>query len=172
MDFKSLIHDVPDFPKKGVIFRDITPILQDPRALWEVANALADFAERGNLFYGKVAGIESRGFILGSVVAICVQAGFVPIRKGGKLPRPVWSEEFELEYGRAIVDIHKDALEPGERVLIVDDVLATGGTALAAAKLVEKAGGVVDQIICLIEIEALKGREALKGYNVSTLVQF
>lgn len=164
------IETVKNFPKDGVDFRDITPVLEDFFSMndmfMELARVAGDPEE-----VEKVVGIESRGFILGSVVALSLQVGFVPVRKNGKLPRSVWSKECSLEYGNAILDIHKDAIRPGEKVVIVDDVLATGGTAEATAKLVEQCGGEVLKMVFLIEIASLNGRKKLGGYDVQTLVQ-
>lgn len=167
---KGLIRDVPDFPQKGIIFKDITPVLSDPIAFSTLIDLIVVHFGRGNV--DKVVGIEARGFILASPVAYHFGAGFVPVRKQGKLPSATVSQEYELEYGTATLEIHRDAVRAGERVLIVDDVLATGGTARATASLVEEIGGRVCGIACLIELEFLKGREKLPGHELFTLIRY
>jgi adenine phosphoribosyltransferase len=167
---KALIREVPDFPQKGILFKDITPLLADENAFSSVTDLIVVHYGRGNI--DKVVGIEARGFILASPVAYHFGAGFVPVRKEGKLPWESEREEYELEYGKAVLEVHKDAIRPGERVLIVDDVLATGGTARATAKLVEKLGGKVIGVACLIELSFLNGRDALGGYDFFSLITF
>jgi adenine phosphoribosyltransferase len=167
---RALIRDVPDFPQKGILFKDITPLLADENAFSSVTDLIVVHYGRGNI--DKVVGIEARGFILASPVAYHFGAGFVPVRKEGKLPWESEREEYELEYGSAVLEVHKDAIRPGERVLIVDDVLATGGTARATAKLVEKLGGKVIGVACLIELSFLNGRDALAGYDFFSLITF
>jgi adenine phosphoribosyltransferase len=167
---KSLIRDIPDFPKKGIVFKDITPLLADEVAFSSVIDMIVVHFGRGNV--DKVVGIEARGFILASPVAYHFGAGFVPVRKADKLPWDTESEEYELEYGTETLEIHKDAFEPGERVLIVDDVLATGGTAEATAKLVERLEGKVMGIACLIELSFLKGREKISSYDFFSLLNY
>jgi adenine phosphoribosyltransferase len=167
---KALIRDVPDFPQKGIVFKDITPLLADRNAFSSVIDLIVVHYGRGNI--DKVVGIEARGFILASPVAYHFGAGFVPVRKEGKLPWQSDREEYALEYGTAVLEIHKDAIHPGERVLIVDDVLATGGTALAAAKLVEGLGGKVMGIACLIELTFLNGRDKVAGYDFFSLITY
>jgi adenine phosphoribosyltransferase len=167
---KDLIRDVPDFPQEGIVFKDITPVLSDPIAFSTLIDLIVVHFGRGNV--DKVVGIEARGFILASPVAYHFGAGFVPVRKQGKLPSATVSREYELEYGTATLEIHRDAVRPGERVLIVDDVLATGGTARATASLVEQIGGKVYGIACLIELGFLKGREQLAGHDLFTLIQY
>src|SRR5262245_7492046 len=164
---KALIRDVPDFPQPGIVFKDITPPLADEDAFSAAIDLIVVHYGRGNV--DKVVGIEARGFILASPVAYHFGAGFVPVRKEGKLPWQSEREEYALEYGTAVLEIHKDAIQAGERVLIVDDVLATGGTALAAANLVERLGGKVIGIACLIELGFLNGREKLPGYDFFSL---
>jgi adenine phosphoribosyltransferase len=168
--YDNLIRNVPDFPKDGIQFKDITTLLKDPEGL---ANAIDDLAEAfKDKGISKVVGIESRGFIFGTGLALKLGAGFVPARKPGKLPAQVESMEYSLEYGTDSIEIHVDAISEGENVLVVDDLVATGGTAYAAAKLVEKLGGVVAGIGCVIELTgSLHGREALEGYDVVSLVQ-
>jgi adenine phosphoribosyltransferase len=167
---KSVIRDVPDFPQPGIVFKDITPLLADANAFSSVIDLIVVHYGRGNI--DKVAGIEARGFILASPVAYHFGAGFVPVRKAGKLPWESEAEEYSLEYGSATLEIHKDSILPGERVLIVDDVLATGGTALATARLVERLGGKVIGIACVIELGFLKGREKLEGFDFFSLITY
>lgn len=167
---KALVRDVPDFPQPGVVFKDITPLLADEIAFSSVIDLIVVHFGRGNV--DKVVGIEARGFILASPVAYHFGAGFVPVRKKDKLPWETESEEYELEYGTATLEIHRDGVDPGERVLIVDDVLATGGTARATAGLVERIGGKVVGIAFLIELGFLKGRQQLDGYDLFTLISY
>ena len=166
----SLIRDIPDFPKKGIIFKDITPALQDPRAFAEVVEKMVEYAAERKP--DVVVGIESRGFVLGAPVALKLDKGFVPVRKVGKLPHETIQCEYALEYGTSAVEMHRDAIVPGQRVLIVDDLLATGGTAAASARLVEELGGQVAGIVFLIELSFLKGIEKLAGYDVKTLITY
>jgi len=167
---KGLIRDIPDFPQQGIIFKDITPLLGDENAFSSAIDLIVVHYGRGNI--DKVVGIEARGFIVASPVAYHFGAGFVPVRKEGKLPWDSEREEYALEYGTAVLEIHKDAIQPGERVLIVDDVLATGGTARATARLVERLGGKVMGIACLIELTFLNGREKLAGYDFFSLITY
>ena len=167
---RGLIRDIPDFPQPGILFKDITPLLADDDAFSSVIDLIVVHYGRGNV--DKVVGIEARGFILASPVAYHFGAGFVPVRKEGKLPYEVEREEYKLEYGTAVLEVHKDAIHSGDRVLVVDDVLATGGTARATAHLVERLGGKVIGIACLIELGFLKGRHALAGYEFFSLITF
>ena len=167
---KALVRDVPDFPQPGIVFKDITPLLADEIAFSSVIDLIVVHFGRGNV--DKVVGIEARGFILASPVAYHFGAGFVPVRKKDKLPWETESEEYELEYGTATLEIHRDGVDPGERVLIVDDVLATGGTARATAGLVERIGGKVVGIAFLIELGFLNGRKQLDGYDLFTLISY
>jgi adenine phosphoribosyltransferase len=167
---KSYVRDVPDFPQPGVVFKDITPLLADVVAFSSVIDLIVVAFGRGNI--DKVCGIEARGFILASPVAYHAGAGFFPIRKEGKLPGDTVAESYALEYGEATLEVHRDAVDPGDRVLIVDDVIATGGTALAAARLVERLGGTVAGIACLIELEFLGGRKRVDGYDLFSLVRY
>lgn len=167
---RELIRDVPDFPQDGVVFKDITPLLADEIAFSTVIDLIVVHFGRGNV--DKVVGIEARGFIIASPVAYHFGAGFVPVRKKDKLPWSTETAEYALEYGTATLEIHRDAVVPGERVLIVDDVLATGGTAKATADLVERIGGKVVGIACLIELDFLKGRDQLEGYDLLTLITY
>ena len=167
---KALVRDVPDFPQPGIVFKDITPLLADEIAFSSVIDLIVVHFGRGNV--DKVVGIEARGFILASPVAYHFGAGFVPVRKKDKLPWHTEAEEYELEYGTATLEVHRDGVDPGERVLIVDDVLATGGTARATARLVERIGGTVVGIAFLIELGFLKGRKQLDGYDLFTLISY
>jgi adenine phosphoribosyltransferase len=167
---RSLIRDVPDFPQAGIVFKDITPLLADEAGFSTAIDMIVVHYGRGNV--DKVVGIEARGFILASPVAYHFGAGFVPVRKAGKLPYETESEDYTLEYGTETLEIHSDALVPGERVLIVDDVLATGGTARATARLVERLGAKVLGIACLIELGFLDGRKQLEGYDFFSLLTY
>jgi adenine phosphoribosyltransferase len=167
---KSLIREVPDFPKPGILFYDITTLLKVPAGLKSVIDALCEHYDGKGI--RTVAGIEARGFIFAPAVAYALNAGFVPIRKPKKLPAAAERVEYALEYGTDSVEVHRDAIEPGQKVLIVDDVLATGGTAAAAAKLVEKLGGVVEGLGFVIELDFLKGREKLTGYGINSLIHY
>jgi adenine phosphoribosyltransferase len=167
---RALVRDVPDFPQEGIVFKDITPLLADEIAFSTVIDLIVVHFGRGNV--DKVVGIEARGFIIASPVAYHFGAGFVPVRKKDKLPWNTEAAEYALEYGTAVLEIHRDAVAPGERVLVVDDVLATGGTARATADLVERIGGKVVGITCLIELEFLNGRSQLDGYDLFTLLTY
>jgi adenine phosphoribosyltransferase len=166
---RPLVRDVPDHPEPGITFRDITPLLADPIAFAAVVDALAQTVPDGAV--DVVAGMEARGFILGAPVARRLGVGFVPIRKAGKLPWRTVSASYALEYGEATLELHEDAFSPGQRVLLVDDVLATGGTAVAAAELVHRAGARVAGIGVLIELVALGGRDRASGLAVEALLQ-
>jgi len=167
---RSRVRDVPDFPQPGIVFKDITPLLADPVALSSVIDEIVVGLGRGTV--DKVVGIEARGFIVAAPVAYHMAAGFVPIRKRGKLPWKTKDESYQLEYGEETIEIHADAIAAGERIAIVDDVLATGGTASAAARLVERLGGTVVSMAFLIELAFLKGREKLEGYDIVSLLQY
>jgi adenine phosphoribosyltransferase len=167
---RALIRDVPDFPQQGVVFKDITPLLGDPEAFSTVVDTIVVHFGRGNI--DKVVGIEARGFIVAAPVAYHFNAGFVPVRKKGKLPWESEGESYELEYGSETLEIHRDALQPGERVLVVDDVLATGGTASATARLVERLGAKVVGIACIIELSFLHGRDKLGDLEFYSLVRY
>lgn len=169
-ELKQIIRDVPDFPKEGILFKDITTLLKDPDALKSSVDLLLQECRKYSI--DKVIGIESRGFILGTPIALELNAGFIPVRKPGKLPAETINETYELEYGTDSIEIHKDAIKPGEKVAIIDDLLATGGTAKAACNLVEKCGGEPVITAFLIELTFLNGREKLKGRNVFALLDF
>ncbi|MCD7948835.1 MAG: adenine phosphoribosyltransferase [Erysipelotrichaceae bacterium] len=170
MDLKEYIADIPDFPSEGVLFRDVTPLLADKDAYKESIRLLADFAKDKNV--DVVAGPEARGFLFGCPVAVELGCGFVPVRKPGKLPREVVSKEYSLEYGTNEIQMHSDSIKPGQNVLIVDDLLATGGTVEAAISLIEQMGGNVVGVAFLIELEALKGIDLLKGYDVYSVLKY
>jgi adenine phosphoribosyltransferase len=167
---KSLIRDVPDFPMQGILFRDVTPLLRDPAGLAQVVDALAE-RYRGQRI-DVVAGIESRGFIFGTPLAVALGTGFVPIRKLGKLPADKITREYALEYGTNSLEVHRDAVRPGERVLLVDDLLATGGTARAASGLLEDLGAEVVETAFVIELAFLNGRAAMEGRPVHALLTY
>ncbi|MGB2579291.1 adenine phosphoribosyltransferase [Elusimicrobium simillimum] len=170
MDLKQYIKDVPNFPKEGVIFKDITPLLDDHAAFTEmVAQLIAPFKNAG---ITKVAGIDSRGFILAAPVALALGVGFVPVRKKGKLPRETYSVTYECEYHANEIQVHKDAFTPNDVVLIVDDVLATGGTAKAAAELVAMSGAKLAGMTFLMDLTFLKGMEKLEGIKVNSLIKY
>jgi adenine phosphoribosyltransferase len=170
IDLRAKIRDIPDFPKRGIVFKDIMPLLADADALHETVERLAEFAEprRPDL----ILGAEARGFILGAALAYRLHCGFIPARKPGKLPWRTVSVKYALEYGFDALELHADAITPGTRVLIHDDLLATGGTARAKVDLVEQLGGEVVGLAFVIELEFLHGRERLEGYDVFSLIQY
>lgn len=170
MNLEKLIRDVPNFPKEGIIFKDITTLLKDSFGLNDAIEALYELAKDKGIT--KVAGIESRGFILGGALAQKLEAGFVPIRKPNKLPAETISASYDLEYGTDKIEIHKDAISPGDKVLLHDDLLATGGTMEAAVKLIETLGGEVVQISFIIELDFLNGKEKLSKYDVQSLIHY
>lgn len=170
MDLKSKIRNVPDFPKQGIMFRDITTLLQDKNALQYIIDQLFAYYKDKNI--SKVVGIESRGFIIGTALAYRLGCGFVPIRKPGKLPFTTYREEYQLEYGTDAMEIHTDAIAPGEKVLIHDDLLATGGTISAACSLVKKMKGEIVGLSFIIELSFLQPRKNLQGYDILSLVQY
>ncbi len=167
-----LVVDVPDYPEPGVVFKDITPVLADHAAFTEVVEALAASGrdESGATAVDAVLGMEARGFILAAPVALALGAGFVPVRKAGKLPRATYAESYSLEYGQATLEMHRDALAPGARVLLVDDVLATGGTLAASVRLVEQGGGVVHGAAVLMELSFLPGRDTVGELPLTSLL--
>jgi adenine phosphoribosyltransferase len=170
MDLKQYIRDVPDFPEPGILFRDITPLLADPAAVAFVLDEMTAWA--GARRPDAIVGIESRGFIMGMPIAARLSLPFVPVRKPGKLPAARMSVEYSLEYGQGQLDIHIDALAPGQRAVIVDDLLATGGTAQAACRLVELLGASVVGALFLVELQALGGRAKLAGYDAHALIEY
>jgi adenine phosphoribosyltransferase len=170
MDLEKLIRDIPDFPTEGILFKDITTLLSDPQGFAEALERFYELAKDAGIT--KVAGVESRGFIFGGALAAKLGAGFVPVRKKGKLPAETISETYDLEYGTDTIEVHKDAFEKGDKVLLHDDLLATGGTMEAACKLIEKTGAEVVQISFLINLTFLKGIEKIKGYDVKSLIEY
>lgn len=169
MDLGKIIRDVKDFPKKGIIFKDITTVLKDKNAFKYAVDLMIEKYKGKSVDY--IVGIESRGFIFGSIIAYELGCGFVPARKPGKLPYKTIKKEYTLEYGTNALELHVDSIERGKNIVIVDDLLATGGTALAVSQLVEELGGKIIGIEFLIELEFLHGREKLKGYNVNSYVK-
>lgn len=167
---EEYVKSIPDFPEKGIIFRDVTSVLQDADGLHLAIDEMQKFLE--DVEFDVIAGTESRGFIFGVPIAYNLHKAFVPVRKKGKLPRETVSAEYELEYGKAEIEMHKDAIQPGQKVVLVDDLIATGGTIEAAARLVEELGGEVVKIIFLMELEGLEGREKLKGYDVESVIHY
>jgi len=170
LDLKSRIRDIPDFPKKGILFRDITTLLKDEAAFGRVVDKLTAYYEDEGI--EKVVGIESRGFIFGAPLAYTLGAGFIPVRKPGKLPSDIFEAKYELEYGSDTLTIHQDAITPGQRVLVVDDLLATGGTMSATLDLLKQLGALVVGVAFLIELTDLKGRDKLSGYNVLSMISY
>lgn len=167
---EDYVRSIPDFPEKGIIFRDITSVIQDKEGLKLAIDGIEELLK--GIDFDVVAGPESRGFIFGVPVAYNNHTGFVPIRKKGKLPCETISEEYALEYGTAEIEIHKDAIKPGQKVVIVDDLIATGGTTEAAIRLIERLGGEVVKIVFLMELEGLKGRERLRNYDVDAVIKY
>ncbi|MCD6460869.1 adenine phosphoribosyltransferase [bacterium] len=169
-DIKKYIRDIPDFPKKGIIFKDITPLLKDPAAFSEVIDIFYQRYKDKNIDY--IAGIEARGFIVGSALALKLNKGFIPIRKKGKLPYKTVSADYDLEYGIDTIQMHCDALEKGNRVLLVDDLIATGGTLEAAAKMIGQQNADLVEIALIIELEFLKGKDRLTDFPVFSLIKY
>jgi adenine phosphoribosyltransferase len=170
MDLKQFITVVPDWPKKGIVFKDITTLMDNGEAYKYATNQIVEYARDKEI--DLVVGPEARGFIIGCPVAYALEVGFAPVRKEGKLPRETVKVEYGLEYGKDILTMHKDAIKPGQRVLITDDLLATGGTIEASIKLVESLGGIVAGIAFLIELSELEGRKKLDGYDMLTLMTY
>lgn len=170
MDLKAVVRDVMDFPKEGIIFKDITTILHDPDSLKTAVDRMEKSLE--SIDFDYVIGPESRGFIFGVPIAYNMHKGFIPVRKAGKLPFETRAIAYDLEYGTATIEMHIDAIEPGDKVVIVDDLLATGGTSKAMIELIESMGGIVEKLVFLIELEFLNGRELLTGYDVDALIQY
>ncbi|WP_273275666.1 adenine phosphoribosyltransferase [Maribacter polysiphoniae] len=170
MNLKTFIRDIPDFPTAGVIFRDITPLLKDPKAIKFTEEALLDLV--GNLKVDKVVGMESRGFFFAPMLAARLNAGFVPVRKPGKLPFTTMRQDYDLEYGSDALEMHSDAIIAGDKVLVHDDVLATGGTAQATCRLIEKMGGEIVQCNFLLELDFLKGKDKLVDFAVKSLLHY
>ena len=169
-ELKDYVRNVPDFPKEGILFRDITTILQDKDAFKLSIDMMQKELE--DLDFDIIVGPESRGFIFGTPISYNLNKSFVPIRKEGKLPAETISETYDLEYGTATIEIHKDAIKDGQKVVIIDDLMATGGTLEAMIKLVERLGGIVARVVCLIELPDLNGREKFKDYDIRTIIKF
>ena len=169
-ELKSAIREIPDFPKKGILFYDITTLLKDPKAFSVILEELASPYQNAGI--QKVVAIEARGFIFGAPLAHLLKAGFVPMRKPGKLPADVFESTYSLEYGNNTIAVHQDAITRGERVLLVDDLLATGGTMAAAIDLVNQLGGEISSVAFLVELTDLKGRDKLRGYDILSLIQY
>ena len=167
---EDFVKSIPDFPEPGIIFRDVTSVVQDPEGLKLAVDGLISLLD--GLDFDLIAGPESRGFVFGMPVAYALGKGFVMVRKKGKLPRETISRSYELEYGTAEIEVHKDAIQPGQRVVVIDDLIATGGSAEAACKLVEDLGGIVVKVIFVMELAGLKGREKLKDYDVGSVVVY
>ena len=167
---EDYILTIPDFPEPGIMFRDITSLIQDADGLADAVDGLTDAVK--DLDFDLVLGLESRGFIFGTPIAYNLKKGFIPVRKKGKLPRETVSASYDLEYGQATIEIHKDAIKKGQKVIIVDDLIATGGTLEAACKLVEELGGEVAGIVVVMELAGLNGREKLQKYNVKSLITY
>ena len=170
MELKEKVRIVMDFPKEGISYKDITTLLKDPEAYVYTVDSLVNYCREKGV--DIIVGPEARGFVLGAPVAYALKVGFVPVRKPGKLPAETVKYEYELEYGMDSLEIHKDAIRPGQRVVVVDDLLATGGTALAAVKLVEKLGGIVVGVVFVMELSYLDGRKTLEGYDVYSVVSY
>ncbi|MDR2903260.1 MAG: adenine phosphoribosyltransferase [Clostridiales bacterium] len=170
MDLKDVIRVIPNFPKEGISFLDITPVLHDPEAFRASVSQMETLLE--GVEFDLLAGPESRGFIFSTPLAYSMRKGFVPVRKEGKLPHQTVKKAYALEYGSAVIEIHKDAILPGQKIVIVDDLLATGGTCKALCELIEEMGGEVVAAIFLIELDFLRGRDVLKGYNVHSVVRY
>lgn len=167
---EDYVRSIPDFPEKGIIFRDVTSVIQSPEGLKLAIDGINDLLE--GVDYDVVVGPESRGFIFGVPIAYVNNKGFVPVRKKGKLPCETISEDYSLEYGTATIEMHKDAIVPGQKVVIVDDLIATGGTTEAIIKLVERLGGKVVKIVFLMELEGLNGRDKLAGYDIDSVIKY
>ena len=167
---EEYVRSIPDFPEEGIIFRDITTILDDANGLHLAVDSMQECI--GDIDFDVVVGAESRGFIFGVPIAYNMHKPFVPVRKQGKLPAETISQEYDLEYGSAVIEMHKDSIRPGQKVVLIDDLIATGGTIEATAKLIERLGGEVVKIVFLMELKGLKGRDLLKGYDVSAVLSY
>ena len=170
MDLVKKIRDIPDFPQKGILFRDITPILQDPESLRASVDQIVEKLEKFD--FDLIVAPESRGFIFGMPVAYQMKKGFIPIRKAGKLPAEVLKKEYSLEYGTAVIEMHKDAIKPGQKVVLIDDLLATGGTAKAMLEMINDAGGIVSAAVFLIELSALGGKKELEPVPTFSIIRY
>lgn len=170
MDLKKYIRNIPDFPQKGIMFKDITTLLKEPAVFKYTVDAIVDRYKNKNI--SKVVSVEARGYIFGGAIAYNLNCGFIPVRKPGKLPAETISMEYTLEYGKNTIEIHKDAINNSERILVFDDLIATGGTVLATCQLIEKLGGEIIGCAFLINLRYLNGAEKLKGYNVFSLIEY
>lgn len=170
MDFSKYVASIPDFPSKGILFRDVTPLMQDGEVFHAACDEIKEYCKSKGA--EVIVGPESRGFLIGCPIAYELRIGFVPVRKPGKLPRKTISCKYDLEYGSNELHIHEDAIKPGQKVVVIDDLLATGGTVEATIKMIEQLGGEVVGCAFLIELEALKGRDTLKGYDVFSLLKY
>lgn len=169
-ELKDYVRNIPDFPEKGIIFRDVTTVLQDSEGFRKSIDSMQENLK--DIEFDLILGAESRGFLFGAPIAYNMNKGFIPVRKKGKLPCETIEQSYDLEYGQATLEIHKDAIKPGQKVVIIDDLIATGGTLEAIIKLVERLGGEVVKICCLIELPELKGREKIGNYNISSSIIF
>ena len=167
---EEYVRSIPDFPEEGIIFRDVTTILQDADGLHLAIDSMQEAI--GDIDFDVIVGAESRGFIFGVPIAYNLHKPFVPVRKQGKLPAETVSQEYDLEYGSAVIEMHKDSIKPGQKVVLIDDLIATGGTIEASVKLIESLGGEVVKIVFLLELKGLKGRDLLKGYDVSAVLSY
>ncbi len=170
MDLSNYIRDIKDFPKEGIVFKDITPLLKDPSAFKESISEMEKILKGTDFDY--IVGPEARGFVFGSALAARMDKGLIPVRKAGKLPAETHQKKYDLEYGSACLEIHKDALDKGDKVIIIDDLLATGGTSLAIAEMVEEMGAIVEKLLFLIELDFLKGRDRLSKYNIESIIHY
>lgn len=170
VELRDYIRDIPDFPKPGILFRDITPLLKDAAAFRAAVDRLVEYCEPLRL--DAIVGIESRGFLLASPLAYCIRAPLIPVRKKGRLPFKTHTVSYDLEYGTDALQVHTDAISQGDRVIIIDDLLATGGTMSATARLVEQAGGQIAGLVALVELTDLNGRDQLKGYEIFSLIEY
>ena len=169
-DLKEYVRTIPDYPEPGIMFRDVTSVVQDPEGLRMAIDQLVEKLK--GLDFDLVVGTESRGFLFGAPVAYALNKGFILVRKKGKLPREVISEDYDLEYGNATVEMHKDSIKPGQKIVVIDDLIATGGTMEAAAHLIERCGGIVVKMLFLLELEGLGGRKKLSKYDVGSVVSY
>lgn len=169
-ELKDYVRSIPDFPEKGIIFRDVTTVLQDAEGFQKSIDSMQENLK--DIEFDLVLGAESRGFLFGAPIAYNMKKGFIPVRKKGKLPCETIEQSYDLEYGQAILEIHKDSIKPGQKVVIIDDLIATGGTLEAIIKLVERLGGQVVKICCLIELPELQGREKIRDYDISSTIIF
>lgn len=167
---EEYVRDIPNFPEEGIIFRDVTSVLQDAEGLQLAINSMQDLI--GDAEYDVIVGLESRGFIFGVPIAYNLKKAFIPVRKKGKLPCETIEKEYDLEYGTATIEMHRDSIKPGQKVIIIDDLMATGGTIEASVSLIEELGGEVVKIVFLMELDGLNGRDRLKGYDIESVIHY